>query len=445
MNNEVDNQEYPKICRICLDPNSDEELISPCGCDGPNKWVHRSCINAYRIFCNDPVAFGKCLQCGVDYTFKHVVEHSVSCLITKFIFKLIFQILFLFIAICLFVFVSGLIPYTIDNYSTHYFLSENDSTCHFFSDPYFFVRDMVLGLGLDCFVLGLWSICGMISRCLCGEHKDTDDDELSHTDAQRLGACCSLSLCCMPFIYKRSILSRYGCCYGCFMFPNTCPNCHDCLGCGLATCMCCDWCADCCYVSPYHRSIHNDNCCALSIYLCAEGCRGCADTCNACDACLKCDCGNSYNSCGNCNNCDCSGCGGDCKGGSSGSGIGLIGIIILVIIGIIVCIGAIVGVIALVVLLCYLIRLNYSYIKRQAESEVYIIDNWDESIHPMPTRNPPAPVYYNQQPTYEAPIINPQTINMSVFNQQPAEQAPLLGVDINTTSASIPPPSNQYY
>ena len=35
-------------CRICLENNSEEQLISPCACDGTSKWVHESCLQRWR-------------------------------------------------------------------------------------------------------------------------------------------------------------------------------------------------------------------------------------------------------------------------------------------------------------------------------------------------------------------------------------------------------------
>ncbi|ELP86348.1 hypothetical protein EIN_296580 [Entamoeba invadens IP1] len=383
---EAETLNYPQVCRFCLDPNSQEELITPCGCSGPNQYAHRSCLNAYRIFSNNPVAYGKCMLCGVDYTFKHVREHSIGFLLFKFSMKLIFQIMMLVIGLFLLIFVSGLIPYAIDSYSTHLFLAKYDEVAHFADDPYFVPRDLVFGLCVDCFILGIWSIIGMLGRCMCRD-KDDDELELSHQDTERMGACCGLSICCMPVVYKYGLLSKLGCCYACKCCPNTVPNCLDilnCWRCSLMTWMCCRSCGTCCYVSPYQKT--QSSACNCD---CSGDC--CADSCALC--CIGCgDCGHSSNAaipsnC-NCSGCDCGNCGG---GSGSGDGLGVLAIIVIVIVAIIICIGAIAGTLALIFFIICIVKINFGYVRRQADCEMYIIDNWDETNHPMPTQQPPMP------------------------------------------------------
>lgn len=394
MGEEQMEQQSKKICRLCRCEDSEEELIAPCGCDGENKWVHRSCINAYRIFYNDPVAFGKCLICGVDYTFKHVREHSLWWLMTKMIFKLIFQIMTLFVSLIALFYVCGIIPYAID-VSVYPFLTK-DSESYWFTSPDFYWITLVYGAAFCLFCLGLWSIAGLFKRCFC---KAEFDEELSYHDTQRIGACCSLTLCCMPFIYKQSFLYRWGCCQCCDCCPNTCINCYDC---DCLTCLlCCDCCTDCCYVTPYHHHMWfwhpHYHFYRTPVYAGSSNC--CA-----------------------CGGCDCGGCGGcDIGGGNGGDAGKLILLIIAIIVIIIICVGAIVGTISFFVFVGYLIKINFDYIKKQAESETYVIDNWDESIHPMPVQNPPGmdipqasyDVYqqpqqqvFNGNETY-APLIDP--------------------------------------
>ena len=123
MESEIEMQDNYKVCRLCQNPNSDEELISPCGCDGINQWVHRSCLNSYRIFYNDPVYFLKCPVCKVDYTFKHI-QQPIKWLITKMVFKLIFQVLMLFAELIALFYLIGIIPYALDANGFHIFIKE---------------------------------------------------------------------------------------------------------------------------------------------------------------------------------------------------------------------------------------------------------------------------------------------------------------------------------
>ena len=57
---------YQKQCRICLE--SDEgEMIAPCNCIGDTKYVHRECLNKWRLENIDNDKFSKCEICQEDY------------------------------------------------------------------------------------------------------------------------------------------------------------------------------------------------------------------------------------------------------------------------------------------------------------------------------------------------------------------------------------------
>lgn len=55
-------------CRICLENNSEEELISICECKGSVKYVHKSCIeNWINSFPSNHVNHFKCQLCKTNY------------------------------------------------------------------------------------------------------------------------------------------------------------------------------------------------------------------------------------------------------------------------------------------------------------------------------------------------------------------------------------------
>ena len=62
-----------KCCRICLDDEGDDgndnindPMIAPCMCKGNSKWVHRSCLDSWRM--NEPDrAFAQCTECRYTY------------------------------------------------------------------------------------------------------------------------------------------------------------------------------------------------------------------------------------------------------------------------------------------------------------------------------------------------------------------------------------------
>ena len=57
-----------KTCRICLDEEDGEALISPCACTGTSKYVHASCLIKYRrMFPRMDVRRVRCGVCKEDY------------------------------------------------------------------------------------------------------------------------------------------------------------------------------------------------------------------------------------------------------------------------------------------------------------------------------------------------------------------------------------------
>lgn len=67
--------EEEKCCRICLEPDERNNLIAPCLCSGTQKWVHRNCLNQWRITKEDK-AFSRCTECLQLYTFFPVEEDN---------------------------------------------------------------------------------------------------------------------------------------------------------------------------------------------------------------------------------------------------------------------------------------------------------------------------------------------------------------------------------
>jgi hypothetical protein len=57
-----------KCCRICQDPDTNtSELIVPCKCKGTIKYVHRHCLDEWRLTYTN-FSYYKCPNCLYDYT-----------------------------------------------------------------------------------------------------------------------------------------------------------------------------------------------------------------------------------------------------------------------------------------------------------------------------------------------------------------------------------------
>lgn len=59
-------EEHGMICRICLEDGG-PDLIAPCYCKGSQKWVHRSCIDKWRVIGLNPTAFTHCHECSAPF------------------------------------------------------------------------------------------------------------------------------------------------------------------------------------------------------------------------------------------------------------------------------------------------------------------------------------------------------------------------------------------
>ena len=84
-------------CRICLENDTLNNLISPCGCSGNSKYVHRMCINRWRDANASNEKYNRCEVCKEKYyiTTRHTIFRWLRITgLTAFIILHICQILF---------------------------------------------------------------------------------------------------------------------------------------------------------------------------------------------------------------------------------------------------------------------------------------------------------------------------------------------------------------
>jgi hypothetical protein len=65
-NNVDDDPLMIPMCRICLETDDPHTMIAPCRCKGGSRWVHRQCLDEWRIHETDR-AFSKCTECLFEY------------------------------------------------------------------------------------------------------------------------------------------------------------------------------------------------------------------------------------------------------------------------------------------------------------------------------------------------------------------------------------------
>lgn len=72
-------------CRICLEEDEEENLISPCLCRGTTKYIHEECLNEWRTLSENTDNQTICPQCKFEY----VLEEREIVLDNNITFKLI--------------------------------------------------------------------------------------------------------------------------------------------------------------------------------------------------------------------------------------------------------------------------------------------------------------------------------------------------------------------
>ena len=70
------------ICRICLQEDNPNNMIYPCKCNGTSKYVHKDCLNQWRMMSDNSDAKYKCFECNYEY---QIINYPYSpSLLSKF-------------------------------------------------------------------------------------------------------------------------------------------------------------------------------------------------------------------------------------------------------------------------------------------------------------------------------------------------------------------------
>jgi len=73
-----------KQCRICLEEDENiNDLISPCQCDGTQKYVHSNCLELWRDENTNTDNYKRCQECLIEYRVKIVGSDSHTFCIYK--------------------------------------------------------------------------------------------------------------------------------------------------------------------------------------------------------------------------------------------------------------------------------------------------------------------------------------------------------------------------
>lgn len=78
-----------KSCRICLDNDDQNDLISPCLCKGGSAYVHRKCLDNWRSLNKAGRSFKYCDVCKFEYVIEPVIDDPVADKKRLLIFRLL--------------------------------------------------------------------------------------------------------------------------------------------------------------------------------------------------------------------------------------------------------------------------------------------------------------------------------------------------------------------
>lgn len=98
MNNNFNILENNDECRICLQEDNINKMISPCLCRGSNKYVHRECLNQWIRLSDNPNNIDNCPTCKFKYHIETIdnckcFSSFSNCITTKFLNLICFNIL----------------------------------------------------------------------------------------------------------------------------------------------------------------------------------------------------------------------------------------------------------------------------------------------------------------------------------------------------------------
>lgn len=102
-------------CRICFEAGG--ELIAPCLCKGSSKWIHRDCLNHWRVSGTNPRALTNCCECGFQYHIRleRVYSGDGEARRRSFLRRLAGQTLLAFLGLQAFIVAAGFLVRALDS------------------------------------------------------------------------------------------------------------------------------------------------------------------------------------------------------------------------------------------------------------------------------------------------------------------------------------------
>ena len=130
-------------CRICLEDDTRINMISPCNCDGTTKFIHRECLNTWRLGNIDNDNFKRCEICHFEYEIEEK-EYTKCEKIIRYILR-IFSKNFVLLFFCVQFLILGVfnLLIVIDSEKK---IADFINFTNFYDDYYIFSVFIVVGL-----------------------------------------------------------------------------------------------------------------------------------------------------------------------------------------------------------------------------------------------------------------------------------------------------------
>lgn len=119
-NNNNNTNEQP-TCRICLESDPIDTLISPCLCKGGSQYVHRECLDSWRATDSDGLRFKQCDICKFNFTIDEINdnEQQEKSRLWKYRLYVTRDVLLSIIMLCIVLLFFTLMIASIDNTQQH--------------------------------------------------------------------------------------------------------------------------------------------------------------------------------------------------------------------------------------------------------------------------------------------------------------------------------------
>lgn len=145
-------------CKICFEHTNlpDNQLISPCACKGSQKYIHRKCLDTWRVYNTGAQAFYQCQTCKVDYKFtKSISQEKRIKAILRFILKMTMEI----IAVC----IISMATIAMNTFATMLYMGSYLCFSHFVDTLPMGTFVSLVEFGIGATVYFLFALCSMPS------------------------------------------------------------------------------------------------------------------------------------------------------------------------------------------------------------------------------------------------------------------------------------------